>query len=135
MSAQDYKRTMQVIFTELAKGNGQPFVDAMREDFAWKISGQGPWARTWQDRDNVRTGLFRPLFAQFATRYLNTATRFVAEGNTVVVECKGNVATTRGDRYDNDYCYVCRFAEDGKLISLTEYMDTALAERVLEPPP
>jgi len=135
MNAQDCKRTMQMIFAELAKGNGQPFIDAMREDFAWRISGQGPWARTWQDRDTVRTKLFRPLFAQFATRYLNTATCFVAEGNTVVVECKGNVATTRGDRYDNDYCYVCRFAEDGRLIALTEYMDSALAERVLEPPP
>jgi len=42
MSAQHYKRTMQIIFAELANGNGQPFVDAMHDDFAWTISGQGP---------------------------------------------------------------------------------------------
>jgi uncharacterized protein len=134
MSAQNYKRTMQTIFAELANGNGQPFVDAMHGDFAWTISGQGPWARTWRGKDAVRTELLRPLFAQFATQYRNTAKNFIAEGDTVVVECKGDVATKQGNRYDNDYCYVCRFGDDGKLIALTEYMDTALAERVLAPP-
>jgi uncharacterized protein len=135
MSAQNYKRTMQNIFAELANGNGQPFVDAMHDDFAWTISGQGPWARTWRGKDAVRTELFRLLFAQFATNYRNMAKNFIAEGDTVVVECKGDVATKQGNRYDNDYCYVCRFGDDGKLIALTEYMDTALAERVLAPPP
>jgi len=134
MNTQDFKRTMEMVFAELANGNGRPFLDAMRDDFAWTISGQGPWGRTWRDKNAVSADLFRPLFAQFATKYRNTATHFVAEGDTVVVECKGNVDTTRGDRYDNSYCYVCRFAEDGKLIALTEYMDTALAERVLVPP-
>jgi ketosteroid isomerase-like protein len=134
MSAQNCKRTMQIIFAELANGNGQPFVDAMHDDFAWTISGQGPWARTWRGKDAVRAELFRPLFAQFATKYRNTAKNFIAEGDTVVVECKGDVATKQGNRYDNDYCYVCRFGDDGKLIALTEYMDTALAERVLAPP-
>jgi len=42
--------------------------------------------------------------------------------------------TRAGARYDNDYCYVCRFDAAGKLVALTEYMDTALAERVLAPP-
>jgi uncharacterized protein len=134
MNTQDPKRTMQAIFAELAKGNGQLFIDAMRDDFAWTISGQGPWSRTWRGKDVVRTGLFRPLFAQFATTYRNTASSLIAEGDTVVVECKGDVITKQGDRYENDYCYVCRFSDDGKLIALTEYMDSALAERVLTPP-
>jgi hypothetical protein len=30
--------------------------------------------------------------------------------------------------------HLSTLAEDGKLIALTEYMDTALAERVLVPP-
>jgi ketosteroid isomerase-like protein len=134
MNTQDYKRTMQIIFAELANGNGQPFVDAMQDYFAWTISGQGPWARTWRGRETVRSELFRPLFAQFASKYRNAARNFIAKGDTVVVECKGDVAAKQGDRYDNDYCYVCRFGGDGKFIALTEYMDTALAERVLAPP-
>jgi uncharacterized protein len=38
-----------------------------------------------------------------------------------------------GKRYANTYCFVIRMAE-GQLRELTEYMDTALVERVLEPP-
>jgi ketosteroid isomerase-like protein len=135
MDVQNRRRTMQVIFEALADGNGQPFVDAMHDDFTWTISGQGPWARTWRGKDAVRSELFRPLFAQFATQYRNTAKSFIAEGDTVVVECKGDTVTKQGARYDNDYCYICRFDGNGKLIALTEYMDTALAERVLTPPP
>jgi hypothetical protein len=133
-AAHDHKRTMQTIFAELEKGNGAPFIEAMCDDFAWTISGQGPWGRTWQGKTAVRRELFAPLFAQFADTYRNRARSFVAEGDTVVVECKGSVAMKSGARYDNDYCYICRFAEDGKLIAVREYMDTALAERVLVPP-
>jgi len=82
----------------------------------------------------VRPELFRPLFAQFEGSYRNRASRFVAEADLVVVECRGDVATKAGARYDNQYCYVCRIDDAGKLVALTEYMDTALAERVLAPP-
>jgi len=106
----------------------------MSEDFVWTIRGQGPWARSWHGKAVVQAELFRPLFAQFATTYRNFARRIIAEDNIVVVECKGNVETKSGNRYDNDYCYVCEFSDDGQLTALTEYMDTALAERVLVPP-
>ena len=135
LTAVDHKRTMQAIFAELEQGNGAPFMDAMHDDFVWTISGQGPWGRSWRGKTAVRRELFKPLFAQFDGTYRNSARSFMAEGDTVVVECKGDVATKAGARYDNDYCYVCRFGNDGKLVSLTEYMDTALAERVLAPLP
>ena len=128
------KQTMQTVFAALAEGDGRPFVEAMRDDFSWTIAGQGPWSGTWRGKPAVHEQLFRPLFAQFAGTYRNRARSFVAEGDTVIVECKGDVATRAGERYDNDYCYVCRFADDGKLVSLVEYMDTALAERVLAAP-
>jgi ketosteroid isomerase-like protein len=134
MNATNHKRTLEAVFGALAEGDGRPFVDAMSEDFTWTISGQGPWSGTWRGKDAVRGELFRPLFAQFAGTYRNRAASFVAEGDTVVVQCKGDVLTRAGDRYDNDYCYVCRFGADGRLVSLVEYMDTALAERVLAPP-
>jgi hypothetical protein len=56
--------------------------------------------------------LVGPLFAQFEGVYTNTATRITAAGEIVVIECRGN----------------------GKIKKLTEYMDTALAERALAPP-
>ena len=75
--------------------------------------------------------LMRPLFAQFADQYINTAQTFIAEGDRVVVECRGKVTTKSGQPYNNQYCWVCR-VEDGKLKEVIEYMDTELVAKVLE---
>jgi len=74
--------------------------------------------------------LMRPLFAQFADQYINTAQTFIAEGDRVV-ECRGKVTTKSGKPYDNQYCWVCRL-EGGKLKEVIEYMDTELVAKVLE---
>jgi uncharacterized protein (TIGR02246 family) len=133
MSTQENKRLMQEVFAALAQGDGKPFVDAMADDFSWTITGHSAWSRTWRGKQAVREELFRPLFARFAGTYTNRAHRFIAEDDHVVVECRGDVTTKSGQRYDNAYCYVCRFA-DGKLHELTEYMDTDLATRALGAP-
>ncbi len=134
MTASDNKQLLRAAYAALAAGDARPFVHLMADDFTFTIEGHGAWSRTWRGKAEVRERLFGPLFAQFATRYTSTAQRFVAEDDLVVVECRGDVTTTRGDRYDNHYCNVCRF-RDGRLVALTEYGDTELIATVLAPPP
>ena len=133
MIANPNRALMEGIFAALAQGNRQPFANAMSEDFSWTITGHGPWARTWQGKAAVRSGLMVPLFSQFSGTYRSRATRIVCDGDTVVVECRGDVITNAGKHYDNHYCYVIDM-KDGKMLALTEYMDTALTEAVLSPP-
>ncbi len=130
---QNNKQLMQAIFAELAQGNGRPFLDAMADDFCWILTGQTAWSRRYEGKRAVREELFRPLFAQFADSYTNQATRFVAEGDMVVVECRGQVTTRQGKPYNNSYCYVCRL-EGGQLKELVEYLDTQLVHATLEAP-
>jgi ketosteroid isomerase-like protein len=105
----------------------------MSEDFTWIFKGSTNWRGRYAGKATVRQELLAPLFANFAGTYTNTAQRIIADDDIVVVECEGRVATKSGDRYDNKYCYVIRMA-GGKMVELTEYMDTALADRVLAPP-
>jgi uncharacterized protein len=130
----DNKQLMQHAFGHLAHGDGRPFTDLMAEDFQWTITGKTAWSRTYRGKQAVIEHLLRPLFAQFADRYRNTAQRFIAEGEWVVIQCRGNVTTKRGQQYDNEYCYVCRLS-GGKLRELIEYGDTGLISQVLDPPP
>jgi uncharacterized protein len=55
----------------------------------------------------------------------NTAERILADGEHVVIQCRGRVTTVSGKPYNNTYCWVIRMA-DGKMKELTEYCDTAL---------
>jgi uncharacterized protein len=134
MNAATNKQLMQHAFSELAKGNGRPFVDTWADDFCWTLTGTTSWSKTYSGKEAVLADLIRPLFDRFANQYTNTASRFIAEDNYVVIECKGRVMTKSGVPYNNTYCYVCRFSE-GKMRELTEYFDTqlvatALGERV-----
>jgi ketosteroid isomerase-like protein len=133
MATASNRGLLEVVFAALAQGDRRPFADAMADDFSWTITGHGPWARTWSGKTSVRQQLMAPLFSQFAGLYRNRAIRIICDGDTAAVECRGNVTTKTGKRYDNHYCYVIEM-RDGKMHALTEYMDTALAEAVLTPP-
>lgn len=134
MSAAANKKLMQSIFDALAIGDGRPFNEAMAEDFTWVMIGSNSWSGTYRGRDAVRRDLLKPLMKEFATRYTNTAQRIVAEGDMVVVECRGDVVTKSGKPYNNRYCWVCRL-RDGQLVELVEYMDTQLVADTLGPRP
>lgn len=133
-TANPHKARMQAIMDAMAQGNTRPFAEAMAEDFTWVVPGSNAWSGRYEGREAVRDKLFRPLFAQFSGSYSNRASRILAEGQMVVVECRGSVRTRGGEAYDNTYCYVCRFGPDGLLHELVEYMDTELVARVLMPP-
>lgn len=125
--AEDNKRLVRTAFDGLAEADATAFLDLMAEDFSWVIEGQSKWSRRYDGKSAVRRELFRPLFENFATPYRNRAEEIIAEGDRVVVLCKGEVKTKAGEDYNNDYCYVIRM-RDGKMVELREYMDTALAE-------
>lgn len=127
------KALLQSIHAELAKGNSRPLVEAMAEDFTWSFRSSGVWSGAYRGKRVVLEQLLGPLTAQFGDQYTSTAQRFIAEDDYVVVECQGRVTTKAGKPYHNRYCFIYRLA-DGKLKEVTEYMDTALAEAVLEPP-
>lgn len=133
MSAAENKRALQGAFASLAEGDGKPFMDLWADDFSWTITGTTKWSKTYRGKESVLDNLMRPLFSRFATQYTNTAIRFIAEDEYVVVECRGNVKTKEGQSYNNSYCYVCRMA-NGQLKELTEYLDTELVTKALGDP-
>lgn len=133
MGATENKRLMRRIFDGLAQGDGRLLIDSLADDFRWTLIGTTEWSRTYEGKQAVVAELLRPLFAQFETRYTNTASLFVAEGDHVVVECRGQVGTKHGTAYNNTYCWVCRFSGE-RLQELTEYCDTELIATALRAP-
>ena len=128
-----HRQRMPHIMAELDKGNGKPFVEAMADDFCWTIPGDTPWSRTYNGKQAVISELLQPLYAQFATSYISTTRRIMADGDRVVVEFDGRVTTKAGKAYNNRYCYVFRM-EGGQMKELMEYLDTALVIAALEAP-
>jgi len=130
MNASENKQLLQTIYAELSQGNSAPLVESMAEDVRWTITGNTAWSGTYQGKQAVLGELLGPLRARFAGRYRATAQRFIAEGDQVVVEVQGQVTTKTGLPYNNRYCFIYRLV-DGKVLELTEYLDTELVTAAL----
>jgi ketosteroid isomerase-like protein len=133
MSTMQNKQLLQQLYAELEQGNSRPFVEKLADDFRWVIAGDSCWSRTYDGKQAVMDELFPKLRATLADRVRTRATRFIAEGDLVVVEARGNNKTRTGMPYNNSYCMIYT-VRDGMLHGMVEYMDTDLAIRALGDP-
>ncbi len=130
MGARENKQLMQQIFEELSKGNSEPLVASMADDFRWTVTGTTKWSRTYEGKQSVLVELFGPLRARINGRMRTTAHRLIAEDDFVVVEARGSNTTKSGVPYNNNYCFVFRLS-DKQLKEVIEYFDTELVADVL----
>jgi hypothetical protein len=139
MSAADNKKLMQEIFA--AAGNPDPavrdrslFVASLADDAKWTVTGQYSWSGTFTGKQSILNDLHGHVRSRLVERARTIAHRFIADGDCVVVEARGDNVTKAGVRYDNDYCLVFRL-ENGRIKEVREYCDSVLTERALGPFP
>lgn len=130
MSTESNKRLLQQVYAELAQGNSAPLLHCLADDVRWTVSGSTAWSGCYVGKPAVLEQLLRPLGQRLAGRYRAHALRFIAEGDEVMVEARGEAVTRAGLPYNNRYCFIYRLA-NGKVRELTEYGDTALIEAAL----
>lgn len=130
MSADANKKLIQQVFTDSANRSGTTFMDHLADDATWVQTGQCSWSRTFTGKNEITNNLFGYLRSLLADRPRTVAFNFIAEGEYVVVEARGDNVTRSGERYDNEYCFVWR-VQGGKITQIKEYCDSALVERVL----
>src|SRR5712671_3239001 len=135
MSGPENKKLIEEFFA--AAGNLDPavrdralFVASLADDAKWVVTGQYSWSRTFTGKESILGELHGHVRSLLAERARTIAHRFIADGDHVVVEARGDNVTRTGARYDNDYCLVFRL-EDGKIKEVREYCDSVLVERVL----
>ncbi|MEE2692367.1 MAG: nuclear transport factor 2 family protein [Pseudomonadota bacterium] len=134
MSAAENKKLIAQAYEALAAGDRRPLGALYAEDVRWDMMGTTAWSGLYEGRATIAEKLLAPLFAQFGDVYVNRALRIIAEDDLVAVESRGRVTTKAGKPYNNAYCWIYRMRE-GKIVEITEYLDTALVNDALEPPP
>jgi uncharacterized protein len=139
MSAAANKKLMQDIFAAAASPDPEVrdralFIASLADDAKWVVTGQYSWSRTFTGKESIMNDLHGHVRTRLVDRTRTIAHRFIAEGDIVVIEAKGDNVTREGVRYDNDYCLVFRL-EDGKIKEIREYCDSVLTEKALGPFP
>ena len=134
MSAADNKKLVQQVYADAANRSGTTFVDYLADDACWIVTGQYSWSQQFRGREAIMNGLMGHFRSLFAERPRTIGYNFIADGDFVAVEARGDNVTKTGLRYDNQYCMVFRI-ENGKIREVKEYCDSSLVERVLGPFP
>ena len=134
MSAEANKKLVQQVFADSADRSGTTFADHLADDASWIVTGQYSWSHEFKGREAIQNGLMGHFRSFFAVRPRTVAFNFIADGDYVVVEARGDNVTKTGERYDNQYCMVYRI-ENGRIREIKEYCDSTLVERVLGPFP
>lgn len=129
MSASDNKQTIRNNFEQLALGNGAPLLDSLADDVQWTIIGKTVLSKTFNGKQDVIDGLLVPFREALVDGHIHIhVDNLLADGDYVVVQGRGEAMTKRGVAYNNTYCWVYRFG-NGKIKSITEYLDTELVTR------
>src|SRR5258708_26395777 len=55
------KQRLEYVFGETAKGNGQPFLDALADDAEWTVIGSTGWSKTYRGKAAILSDLIAPL--------------------------------------------------------------------------
>jgi uncharacterized protein len=135
IAAQSHKKCLEYIFGETAKGNGQPFLDALADDAEWRVIGRTGWSKTYRGKAEILRDLIAPLRRALVHPRKSHAHCMIAEGNLVAVQGQSENMTRAGRKYENTYCWVFAFRA-GQVMSIVEYADTELMREVLgEPQP
>ena len=134
MSAQANKQLMQEIFAAISQGDGRLFYQHLAEHATMTVTGQYSWSQTFKGKERIARDLYGHVHSLLSQRAKTHAFHFLADGDWVVVEAKGDMLTLAGERYQNDYCLFYRL-EGAMIVEMKEYQDSTLCERLLGPYP
>jgi hypothetical protein len=130
LGAQENKKLMQELFAAIAAGDRKPFMDALADDVTMRVTGRNSWSRTYKGKAALDGELYAHLRTLLAEPRRTIPWNFIADGDYVAVEARGDMMTKAGVPYENEYCLVYRL-ENGKIVEMREYCDSALTESVL----
>ena len=115
------------IFKSLVAGNGSEFFAHVAENVDWTVEGTHPLAGHYRSKADFLSHTFEKLAKVWVQHAL-------VSGDWAVVELRSLASAQNGVRFDNRYCWVCRFSVD-KIVEVRAYLDSALVARLFEENP
>ena len=122
------------IFKGLQSGDGAAFFDHVADNVDRTVEGTHPLAGHYLSKKAFIDGTFAKL-----AKVLPQGTELYVEdilvsGDWAVVELHSLATAKNGLRFDNRYCWVCRFA-GSKIVEVRAYLDSALVARLFQENP
>ena len=130
MNIMENKAIVESFYAAGDVGDVETLMRLLSDDISWTNIGSTEFSGTFAGKDDFVTRLLGPVFSRLKGGIKSTVDLVVAEGDHVVVQVRGTAETIDGRPYNNTYCHIFRIG-DSKIVEVTEYFDTAMAQSVL----
>ena|SRR5271163_2822892 len=117
------------IFRYLESGDGKEFFDHVAEDVDWIVEGTHPLAGHYRSKSDFLAHTFEKLAKVLPQGAQLMVEHALVSGDWAVVELHSDATAKNGLRFDNRYCWVCRFV-DRTIVEVRAYLDSALVARL-----
>ncbi len=120
---------VRAIFKELEDGDGAAFFDHVADNVDWTVEGTHPLAGHYRNKRDFRAHTFDKLNKVLPYGTQLHVEQALVSADWVVVELRSFATARNGLRFDNRYCWVCRFT-GGKITQVRAYLDSALVAQL-----
>ncbi len=101
------------------------------DQFLWTIKGSSVLSGIYNDKEEFFKKVIDRLNKQLLPGWKMHILDSYLDNDTLIVEMKGEVKAKSGKDYNNEYCWIFKFA-DNKIISITAYYDSLLVNQTLQ---
>jgi ketosteroid isomerase-like protein len=120
---------VQEIFRNLESGDGKKFFDHVADDVDWTVEGTHPLAGHYHSKSDFLAHTFEKLAKVLPQGTQLQVERALVSEEWAVVELRSHATAKNGLRFDNRYCWICRFVND-TIVEVRAYLDSALVARL-----
>jgi uncharacterized protein len=94
-------------------------------DVDWTVQGTHPLAGRYRSRESFVQATFARLAGVLEGGVRLRVEHLFVDGDTTIAELSALSRTNEGARFDNRYCWVCRFEGD-VIVEVRAYLDSAM---------
>ena len=122
------------VFKNLESGDGKEFFDHVADNVDWTVEGTHPLAGHYHSKGEFLAHTFEKLNKVLPKGAELNVEHLLVSGHWAVVELHSKATAKNGFKFDNRYCWICRFV-NGTIVEVRAYLDSVLVARLFEENP
>jgi uncharacterized protein len=124
---------LEKLYNALSEGDVETWVAMHTQDVALNVNGSTAVSGRTEGAQNVLENLLPLLFSrvQPGSKIGVNWKLMCADEKRAVVIFEGEAKNLDGEQYNNRYCQILEFNEEGLIKELWEFFDTALADNIV----
>ncbi|MDR6668835.1 nuclear transport factor 2 family protein [Rhizobium sp. 1399] len=117
------KQQIAALFAHLEQGDGAAFFAHVADDVDWTVMGTHPLAGHYHSKQEFLAGTFAKLHKVLPDGTQLSTENILIDGDWAIVELRSMATARDGMRFDNHYCWLCRFS-GGTIVEVRAYLDS-----------